>query len=306
MLALVLALAATSWAQYDSVAVDRSQYASREVYPDPTAGPCEGQGHKLVQINGNLYRHVLRPLTGPSGLVLITSEGALVVDSEGTCAAQSVLDEIKRRFNVPVKYLILTHAHFDHIAGSQVFQNAGAMVIAHKNALEPIIGNKYPGAVPDRVFTRQMNITLGGEIVELHRVAPSHSNSMIQVYFPKYKAMNCPDVCRGDTLPFQDLHDMYYDGWIETVEWILKQDVEFIDTGHDTANLPQQKVHLDYMISLHDQILALIRDGKTWEETFRNVKFTDHVKAFRNFESNWTMNMLGMWRWVYEHHRALY
>jgi glyoxylase-like metal-dependent hydrolase (beta-lactamase superfamily II) len=305
-LAAVLAFAGSVWAQDDSQPVDRSQYASRQMLPDDTAGPCkEADRHQLIQINGNLYRHVLMPPTGPSGLVLITSEGALVIDPEGTCAARYLLEDIKNRFHVPVKYLILSHAHFDHIAGAQVFQQEGAIVIAHKNAVEPIVGEKLPVAVPDRVFDKQMTITLGGETAILYRVAPSHSNSMIQVYFPKYKALNCPDVCRGDTLPFQDLHDMYYDGWIKTVRWVLKQDIEFIDTGHDTGNLAQQQVHLDYMIDLHDQILALVRQGRQWEEMFRNVHFSDNVKKFRNFD-NATMNMLGMYRWVTEHQRGEY
>jgi hypothetical protein len=98
---------------------------------------------------------------------------------------------------------------------------------------------------------------------------------------------------------------MYYDGWIETVKWILKQDIDFIDTGHDTANLAQQQVHLDYMIDLHDQILSLVRQGRQWEEMFRNVHFSDKVKKFRNFD-NATMNMLGMYRWVVEHQRGEY
>jgi glyoxylase-like metal-dependent hydrolase (beta-lactamase superfamily II) len=306
-LAAVLAFTASVRAQDDSQPVDRNQYASREMLPDPTAAPCQNELHLLTQVNGNLYRHVIgRERDGYSGLVLITNEGALVVDPEKTCASVWLKNEIDRRFHVPVKYVILSHAHFDHMAGSQIFQQAGATVIAHKNALEPIIGNKLPSAVPDRVFDKQMTITLGGETVVLYRIAPSHSNSMIQVYFPKYKALDCPDVCRGDTLPFQDLHDMYYDGWIETINWVLKQDIDFIDTGHDTANLAQQQVHLDYMLSLHDQILSLIRQGKTWEEMFRNVTFSDKVKGFRNFNSNWTMNMLGMYRWVNEHHRSEY
>lgn len=305
-LAAVLVFVTNARAQEGSEPVDRSQYASREMLPDPTTGPCkETDRHKLVQINGNLYRHVLQPLTGPSGLVLITSEGALVVDSEGTCAARFLLEDIKNQFHVPVKYLILSHAHFDHIAGSQVFQQAGAIVIAHKNAVEPIVGERLPVAVPDRVFDKQLTITLGGETVVLTRVAPSHSNSMIMTYFPKYKALDCPDVCRGDTLPFEDLHDMYYDGWIETVRWVLKQDIAFIDTGRDTANLAQQQVHLDYMTDLHDQILALVRQGRQWEEMFRNVHFSDKVKTFRNFD-NATMNMLGMYRWVVEHQRGEY
>ena len=303
LLAGVFFLATNTWAQDDSQPVDRRQYASREVLADPTAAPCPEPRHTLTQVNGNLYRHAAG---AESGFVLITSEGALVIDTHKTCTALWLKDEINNRFHVPVKYMIVSHAHFDHVAGSQVFQQAGATVIAHKNALEPIIGNKYPSAVPDRIFDKQMTITLGGETAVLYRIAPSHSNSMIQIYFPKYKALFCADVCQGGTLPFQDLHDMYYDGWIETLEWVLKQDIDIIDTGHRPATKAQQQALRDYMTNLHAQILSIIRRGLTWEEVFRNVTFTDEVRNLSNFNTNYTMNMLGMWRWVYAHHRALY
>jgi glyoxylase-like metal-dependent hydrolase (beta-lactamase superfamily II) len=49
-------------------------------------------------------------------------------------------EEIRRRFNVPVRYVVLTHAHFDHIAGAHVFQKDGAIVVANQRALEPLVG----------------------------------------------------------------------------------------------------------------------------------------------------------------------
>ena len=167
-----------------------------------------------------------------SGLVLITSEGALVIDPAMTCTAGWLRDEIKRRFNVPVKYVVLTHAHADHISGAQILQQDGATVIANQRAIEPIVGEKIPTAVPDRVFDQDMTIRLGGETVQLHRVAPSHSDSMIMVLFPKYRALQCTDVCEAKSMPYNDFLDFYYPGWIETLDWVLKQDVDVIDIGH--------------------------------------------------------------------------
>ena len=44
------------------------------------------------------------------------------------------LDEIKKVSNQPVKFLIYSHAHYDHIAGGKPFKEQGARIIAHKNA----------------------------------------------------------------------------------------------------------------------------------------------------------------------------
>ncbi len=193
------------------IPVDRSAYVNRAVLPDFTAPDCPNNPRSLTQVKGNLYRHTTGAgLAVHSGLVLVTREGGLVIDPAMTCTTGWLRDEIHRRFNVPVKYVVYTHAHADHISGAQILQKDGATVVANQRALEPIVGEKLPTAVPDRVFDQDMTITLGGETVLLHRVAPSHSDSMIMVLFPEYKALQCTDVCESKSMPYNDFLDFYY------------------------------------------------------------------------------------------------
>jgi glyoxylase-like metal-dependent hydrolase (beta-lactamase superfamily II) len=243
-----------AWAASDTgEPVPRERYANRMILPDPGAQPCPETPRDLVQVRDNLYRHTNTAMPAVhSGLVLITNEGALVIDPALTCTATWLRDEIKKRFNVDVRYVILTHAHFDHIGGSQILQQAGATVVAHRNAVEPIIGEKLPTAEPERVFDKEMTIELGGETVKLFHIAPSHSNSMVQVLFARHKALQCTDVCEAKTPPYMDLLDFYYDGWIETLDWVLQQDVDFIDIGHYApATKDDQSALRDYLVDLH-------------------------------------------------------
>jgi glyoxylase-like metal-dependent hydrolase (beta-lactamase superfamily II) len=172
-------------ARDDGVPVNAAQYAGRALAANFTAGPCPNTPRGLEQIKGNLYRHTAGAgLAVHSGLVLVTKEGALVIDPAMTCTASWLRDEIKRRFDVSVAYVVLTHAHADHISGAQVFQKDGAVVVANQRAIEPIVGERIPTALPDRIFDKEMIITLGGETIRLVRVAPSHSDSMTMVLFP--------------------------------------------------------------------------------------------------------------------------
>jgi hypothetical protein len=106
-------------------------------------------------------------------------------------------------------------------------------------------------------------------------------------------------------MPFNDLPDFYYDGYIETFDWVLKQDVDVIDDGHNSlgTKADQKKVR-DYMVDLHDQVLDLLRKGQAWDQLYRNVKFSDEVKTWNNFVQNRILNTLGMYRWVSEHRRG--
>ncbi|MDT7857213.1 MBL fold metallo-hydrolase [Rubrivirga sp. S365] len=262
----------------------------------------------LTQVDDNLYRHTSQALPSlHSGFVLVTDEGALVIDPAGTCSANWLQDEIDSRFGVPVRYVVYTHAHFDHIAGSQVFQDAGATVVAHENAVEPIIGEKLPTAVPNVVFDDSTTITLGGETVELYHIAPSHSNSMTLVYFPQYKALQCTDICQSDTFPYNDFLDFYYGGWIESLDWVLQQDVDVIDIGHYTPATKDDIVDLrEYMVDLHGQVLHLVREGQHWDQLYRNVDFKDEYEDWYGYDQMRILNILGMYRWVTNHRRGVW
>jgi glyoxylase-like metal-dependent hydrolase (beta-lactamase superfamily II) len=295
-----------AFAADNGIAFDRAPYAKRQLLPDFTAPACPDNPRGLEQIKGNLYRHTTGPgLAVHSGFVLVTKEGALIVDPAMTCTATWLRDEIKRRFNVPVKYVVYTHGHADHISGAQVFQKDGALVVANQRAVEPIIGEKIPSAVPDRVFDKDMTITLGGETVLLHRVAPSHSDSMIMVLFPGYRALQCTDVCESKSMPYNDFLDFYYDGWIETLDWVAQQEVDVIDVGHYTPATKADEAALrTYLIDLHQQVLDLVRSGQSWDELYRNVHFSDEVKKWTAYDIMHTLNVMGMFRWVSNHRRG--
>lgn len=290
----------------NGITVDRAQYANRPMLPDFTAPACPNNPRGLEQVKGNLYRHTTGSGLGVhSGFVLITNEGALVIDPAMTCTVTWLRDEIKRRFNVSVAYVIYTHGHADHISGAQVLQKDGAVVVANQRALEPIIGERIPTAVPDRVFDKDMTITLGDETVLLHRVASSHSDSMIMVLLPRYKALQCTDVCESKTMPYNDLLDFYYDGWIETLDWVAQQDVDVIDVGHySPATKADEAALRAYLIDLHQQVLDLVRSGQSWDELYRNVRFSDEVKKWIAYDTMHTLNVLGMYRWVSNHRRG--
>lgn len=290
----------------DGITLDKTPYVNRQIVSDFTAAPCPDNPRELVQIKGNLYRHTTGPgLAVHSGFVLITKEGALVIDPAMTCTSGWLQKEIKKRFNVPVKYVVYTHAHADHISGGQLFQKDGAIIVANQRAVEPIVGEKIPTALPDRIFDKDMTILLGGETVKLHRVAPSHSNSMLMVYFPHYKALQCTDVCESKSMPYNDFLDFYYDGWVDTLNWVIKQDVDIVDVGHYTpASRADVIAERDYLIDLHDQVLNLVRSGQSWDELYRNVKFSPEVQKWTGFSTMKTLNILGMYRWVSNHRRG--
>jgi len=130
---------------------------------------------------------------------------------------------------------------------------------------------------------------------------------MTMVLFPKYKALQCTDVCESKTMPYNDFLDFYYDGWIETLDWVINQDVEVIDVGHYTpATIADQRALRTYMIDLHQQVLDLVREGQSWDQLYRNVRFSDEVKGWTGYDQMRVLNIAGMYRWVSNHRRGVW
>ncbi|ENW78301.1 hypothetical protein F909_03988 [Acinetobacter sp. ANC 3929] len=305
--ALLISLPSSSiFAQDNGQSVDLSAYQNRRVLNDFTAASCPENPKSLTQVRGNLYRHTTGAgLAVHSGLVLITKEGALIIDPAMTCTSAWLKEEIKRRFGVSVKYVVYTHAHADHISGGQVFKADGATIVANQRSIEPIVGEKLATALPDRVFDQDMKISLGGEEVLLHYVAPSHSDSMVMVLFPKYQALQCTDVCESKSMPYNDFLDFYYTGWIDTLNWVIRQDVDIIDVGHYTPATREDQIALrNYLVDLHQQVLDLVRDGQSWDQLYRNVKFSPEVQTWIAFNTMKMPNIQGMYRWVSNHRRG--
>src|SRR5436190_5386088 len=72
-------------------------------------------------------------------MFVVTAAGVIATDPIGYGRPQAVVtyvDEIKKVSGQPIKYLIYSHHHFDHIAGGKPFKDAGATIVAHKRAAE--------------------------------------------------------------------------------------------------------------------------------------------------------------------------
>ena len=92
-------------------------------------------------------------------MFVVTPAGVIVTDpiSYGRPqAAKTYLDEIRKITKAPIKYLIYSHHHYDHIAGGKVFKDEGATVVAHRRAKERLAQLKgLDVVIPDQVGGRQ-------------------------------------------------------------------------------------------------------------------------------------------------------
>ena len=182
--------------------------------------------------------------------IVIGRDGILVVDTLISAKeAQRFMADIRKVSDKPIKYVVNTHAHLDHAFGNGVFAKAGAVVISHladRKMMERTgaatlqnVGNfglkpeDMAGTeivLPALAFNDRMQIDLGGEMVELIRLAPSHTEGSVIVYLPAKKLLFSGDVLFTDFHPFMADGDI--PGWTKTLDALLAMDVERIIPGH--------------------------------------------------------------------------
>ena len=150
---------------------------------------------------------------GHQAMFVVTDEGVIATDPVAYGRPQggaAYVDEIRKVTDKPIKYLIYSHHHYDHIAGGQAFKDAGAKIIAHKRAKERLAAVKDPATpLPDETFTKRKTVKLGGTTLELTYLGLNHSDSTIVMRLPKEKLLFAVDFLPVGQVPGRGMIDFY-------------------------------------------------------------------------------------------------
>src|SRR5262249_5504630 len=135
--------------------------------------------------------------------------------------------------NLPIKYLIYSHHHYDHIAGGKAFKEAGAHIIGHKNIRTHLTALADPNTVlPDEVFDGQKVINFGGTTLELLYLGPNHSDSNVVMRLPKEKIIFVVDTIPVGTFPGRGMIDFYPMESEAFVKKVIALDWDRLIPGH--------------------------------------------------------------------------
>jgi len=114
-----------------------AQAQTQQPAPAAPAAPAQPPyGTTKVEGTDNVY--IFRNVNHQS-MFIVTNDGAIATDPIAygrPTGGQAYVDAIKKVTDKPIKYLIYSHHHYDHIAGGKAFKDAGARIIAHERVTE--------------------------------------------------------------------------------------------------------------------------------------------------------------------------
>lgn len=230
---------------------------------------AQGDDRAITKIAGDLYRFQNRT---HFSVFLVTAEGILVTDPINAEAAKWLKAELAQRFpGVPIRYLVYSHSHADHVSGGEVFADS-ATVVSHERAKQRIQAEPVPTAAPQITFSDRMTVELGGKRVELVHFGPGHSDNLIVMRFPAERAVFAVDVVAVKRLPYQDFPDANLEGLISTLKAVEAMDFDILVPGHGAiggkADVTDHRVYLE---TLRDEVKAGLAAGKSVEELKQTV-----------------------------------
>jgi glyoxylase-like metal-dependent hydrolase (beta-lactamase superfamily II) len=227
-------------------------------------------------------------------MFIVTNEGVIVMDPVGYGRPQGgaqYLAEIRKVTDRPIRYLIYSHHHFDHIAGGQAFKQAGARIVAHTNAKQRLAVLNEPHTVlPDETVDRQRTITLGGTAVELTYVGPNHSDSTLVIRLPKERIVFVVDLLPVGQVPGRGMIDFYPMEAEQAIKQIVAMDWDRLIPGHPGAGgrLGTKKDAQDQLTFLQDASAAVraeAREGRCWDPVESQLKLPKYA-SWPNYEAN--------------------
>jgi glyoxylase-like metal-dependent hydrolase (beta-lactamase superfamily II) len=198
--------------------------------------------------------------SGANAGFVIGDDGVAVIDTFANVeAAKQLLADIRTVTNLPIKFVINTHHHADHVTGNRIFVDAGAVVIAQRNVRTWIQAAFVPPAV---VYDESLDLFLGSRELQI-RSFPGHTGGDSVVLIPDAHIAFTGDLFWQHNVP--NTVDASTQAWIDTLHTLVTNDAgyTFVPGHGDVGKAQDVTVFRDYLVTLRQWVADAQAEGKS-------------------------------------------
>jgi glyoxylase-like metal-dependent hydrolase (beta-lactamase superfamily II) len=261
--------------------------AAERIPPGEGAEHNESLGPGLTSVNWGTMGLNVGVSAGEDGIVLI--------DDQQEAAVPRLKSEIAKLSAKPVRYVINTHWHFDHVGANAEFAKAGAVTIAQTNTrtrlmsdqTNPVSGGGQkafaPAFWPALTFDDALRLHVNGDDIDLVHVPNAHTDADVIVKFRKANVLFAADLFNNGDYTRVDSRGGSLDGMIAAYRKLLPTLDDAVKVVPGRGRVGTKKDLEDYlqvMVTLRERMTKLIRDGKTQEECVA-------AKPTADFDAHW-------------------
>jgi cyclase len=261
-------------------------------------------------------------LAGPVGntTVQIGEQGVVVVDTQFAELSDRILEAIAGLTDAPIRYIVNTHAHGDHIGGNAAIAAAGltvtggnvagtisdaaegAAIIAHENALitmteadPPIPFDDWP---TETFFVARRDLYFNDEAIRILHQPAAHTSGDVLVHFRESDVISAGDVFVTTSYPFIDIaNGGHINGVLDALNTIIEIAVPadkqeggtFIVPGHgrlaDEADVVEYR---DMLTIIRDRVQNMVDEGMSLRQVLAAAPTRDYDGRYGADSGFWT------------------
>jgi len=224
-----------------------------------------------------------------NGGYIICNNYIIAIEAPNPEASGEMFDEVKKLSDKPVRFLIITHGHWDHDEGIDVFTEKGVTVLCNEKLRRRYIENNMRGdyiGIPDRLA-----LSDNGRTIELFTSGTVHSSTDVFTFLTEEGVIFTGDSVVNKHSPWMGECDIQ--NWIDTLATLDKLEIKTVCVGHGPIAGREVFGKLaSYLTDLRDEVGYQISQGRTLETTLRRVNvpgreewlvdenvFSDHIKS---------------------------
>lgn len=245
--------------------------------------------------------------------IIVGNDSVMVVDTGmGPRNAETVLAEVRRITDKPIRYLAITHFHPEHGMGAQSFPPETQVVVplAQKQELADkgeeyirLFSGMSPEladllrdvklVTPHLAFEKTLDIDLGGRVVRLLYLHPGHTRGDMFVYLPAEKILFGGDLIIDRFYPILPDGDATPTGWLASLEALKQLGPAQIVPGHGAVgDVALIDALLGYFTDVKARVAKSKAAGDTLDVTTKKLQ-QDLPAAYDNWDNpEWIRNLV--------------
>ena len=253
------------------------------------------EGVWFVQGEAALGSAANRNFISNAGFV-ITDDGVVVIDALGSPAlGTALIESIRRLTTQPIRYLIVTHYHADHVYGLQAFKAIGATILAHPEGREylnsdtaqrrleasrqdifPWIDENTRLVSADRwLDAADTSLRVGSFDFVIRHVGPAHTPEDLIVFVPKLGVLFAGDLVFRGRIPFVGQADSQ--NWIASLGRLIELHPKVIVPGHGPASevpLADLELTRNYLVYLRKSMREAAENLEPFEDAYAKADWS--------------------------------